>query len=144
MGGGQAAPLAIALTREANEPAGQSSQKTPSAVLGAVKFHEQASVISLLRLYFAEAGYETQLCSKRALPRPAVARCAAPLTGAPMSFPVFRSFHPKCAVALLGHESICRVSLNTQHQSRPFGEPWHSMGLLMRSRGMTSNHAASW
>ena len=49
-------------------------------------------------------GQAHELCSDRALRRPAVvtaaARCAAPPRAAPMSFPAFRCLHPKRAVAL--------------------------------------------
>ena len=48
-------------------------------------------------------GQAHELCSDRALRRPAVARCAAPPGAAPMPFPAFRCLHPKRAVALLGH-----------------------------------------
>ena len=48
-------------------------------------------------------GQAHELCSDRALRRPAVARCAAPPGAAPMPFPAFRCLHPKRAVAPLGH-----------------------------------------
>ena len=49
------------------------------------------------------SGQAHELCSDRALRRPAVARCAAPPRAAPLSFPAFRCLHLKRAVALLGH-----------------------------------------
>ena len=54
-------------------------------------------------------GQAHELCSDRALRRPAVARCAAPPGAAPMPFPAFRCLHPKRAVALLGHTAQRRI-----------------------------------
>ena len=56
-------------------------------------------------------GQAHELCSDRALRRPAVARCAAPPRAAPMSFPAFRCLHPKRAVALLGHQASGETAL---------------------------------
>ena len=59
-------------------------------------------------------GQAHELCSDRALRRPAVARCAAPPGAAPMSFPAFRCLHPKRAVALLGHR-VSRTTRQANH-----------------------------
>ena len=56
-------------------------------------------------------GQAHELCSDRALRRPAVARCAAPPGAAPMPFPAFRCLHPKRAVALLGHQASGETAL---------------------------------
>ena len=57
-------------------------------------------------------GQAHELCSDRALRRPAVARCAAPPGAAPMPFPAFRCLNPKRAVALLGHRGPPNCVLN--------------------------------